>query len=98
MVKKAKNLAAYLLGLPEKKLTVTLQRPNAAVRDYDEGDFPLDLVAVGVMIEGVPYITGFEMTKEVKDELMKVQVGEAVKVTMIADDSDDDTFPSIVLA
>lgn len=98
MAKKAKNLASYLAALPEKKMKITLQKPNAAVRDYDEGDFPLDLVAVGVIIENQPYITAFEMTKDVKDKIMEVQAGAAVTVAMIADDADADTFPSIVLA
>ena len=95
---KAKNLAAYLLSLPEKRITLTLQRPNARVHDYADGDFPLELVAVGVMIDGQRYISAFEMTNDVRDELMKVEAGVAVKVTLIADDSDSDTFPSIELA
>lgn len=93
---KAKPFGQYLKSLPEKKLTITLQKPNAAVKDYDEGDFPLDLVAVGAVIDGQTYIDGFEMTPEVKKKLMGVLSGEAVTVTLVADDSDADNFPSVV--
>lgn len=96
--KKAKPLSVYLNSLPEKKLTLDLQKPNAAIKDYDEGEFETDLVIIGVVIDGQPYVDGFEMEESVKQELRKVMAGESVKVTLIADDMDADSFPSAVLA
>lgn len=97
-MRKAKPLSVYLNALPEKRLTLTLEKPNAAVRDYPEGDFETDLVVIGVVIDNQVYVDGFEMTEETKKEVMKVAAGEAVKVTLIADDLDADTFPSVELA
>lgn len=94
-MQKAKPLGIYLLSLPEKRLTITLEKPNACVHDYAEGEFPMDLVTVGVIIDNQKYIEGFEMTDEVKKELMKIQGGEAVTVTLIADEADADSFPTI---
>lgn len=97
MSRKAKALSAYIEAQPEKKLSITLEKPNAAVRDYDEGEFDTDLVVIGVVIDGQVYVDGFEMSEETKKAIMEVKDGKAVKVTMFADDLDADTFPSVEL-
>lgn len=92
---RSKPFASYLASLPDQRLEIVLQAPNGAVKDYAEGEFDSDLVVVGAVIDGQPYVDGFEMTPEVKDVLMNVRGGKAVKVVLVADDSDSDFFPSV---
>lgn len=94
---KAKRFDTYLAALPEKKLTLILQIPTASVKDFAEGDFETDLLAIGAKVNGLVYIGAFETTPEVKRAILEVQSGHAVQVTLLADDDDADNFPSVVL-